>query len=204
MTHTNRVNPDADDVQRSIGETLRGHWRLFLIQGAIMIILGVLAIATPAVATIAVGIFVGWLFLISGIFGLMAAFSAQDVPAFLWTVVTALLSVIVGALLIWQPVAGALSLTVALTAFFIVEGIFQAGESLVYRNELPGSWGWMFASGLADLLLAAIVILGWPGSAVWTLGLLVGINLVTSGWAVVMVALAARGDGRASAAAVRG
>jgi len=204
MAHTNRMNPNVDDIQRSIGEALRGHWRLFLIQGAIMIVLGVLAVAAPAVATIAAGIFIGWLFLVSGIFGLMAAFSARDVPAFLWTLITALLSVIVGAWLIWQPIEGAASLTIVLIAFFIVEGVFQAAASLVYRNELPGSWGWMLVSGLADLVLAAIVILGWPGSAVWTLGLLVGINLITSGWATVMVALAARGDDRTSAAAVRG
>jgi hypothetical protein len=57
---------------------------------------------------------------------------------------------------------------------------------------MPGSWGWMLVSGLADLALAAIIIMGWPTSVAWVLGLLVGINLLTSGWAVVMVALAAR------------
>jgi uncharacterized membrane protein HdeD (DUF308 family) len=165
-----------------------------------MIVLGALAVAAPALATIAVDVYVGWLLLISGIVGLVAMFSARDIPAFLWALVTALLSVAVGAVLVWQPVEDALSLTVVLTVFFIVEGIFQAAVALTYRDGMPGLWGWMFASGLADLALAAIIIMGWPGSVVWTLGLLVGINLITSGWAIAMVAIAARGAGQMSTA----
>jgi uncharacterized membrane protein HdeD (DUF308 family) len=180
------------EAQRAISETLRAHWRLFLFQGAIMIVLGVLAVAAPVMATIAVDIYVGWLFLISGVIGLVAMFSTRDVPGFLWTFVTALLSVVVGGLLLWKPIEGVVSLTIVLTAFFIVEGIFQAAAALIYRDGMPGSWGWLLVSGLADLALAAIIIMGWPATAVWMLGLLVGVNLLTSGWAVVMVALGAR------------
>jgi uncharacterized membrane protein HdeD (DUF308 family) len=184
------VNPTLIEMQRTISETLRSHWRLFVFQGVIMIILGVLAVAAPAWATIAVDIYVGWLFAFSGVIGLVAMFSAGSVPGFLWTFVTALLSVAVGGLLLWKPAEGVLSLTVVLTAFFIVEGVFQAVAAVIYRDGMPGSWGWLLLSGLADLALAAIIIMGWPGSGV--LGLLVGINLLTSGWAVVMVALGAR------------
>jgi uncharacterized membrane protein HdeD (DUF308 family) len=196
------ANPSFIATQRGIGETLRAHWRLFLFQGAIMIGLGVLAIAAPVWATIAVDIYVGWLFLISGVVGLVAMFSARSVPGFLWTFVTALLSVAVGALLLWRPIEGVLSLTIVLTAFFIVEGVFQAAAALIYRDGMPGSWGWLLVSGLADLALAAIIMVGWPGTVVWILGLLVGINLLTSGWAVVMVALGAREIVRATTAPV--
>ena len=186
------ANPSLFATQRGIGETLRAHWRLFLFQGAIMIGLGALAVAAPVWATLAVDVYVGWLFLISGVVGLVAMFSARSVPGFLWTFVTALLSVAVGALLLWRPVEGVLSLTIVLTAFFIAEGIFQTAAALIYRDGMPGSWGWLLVSGLADLALAAIIIMGWPGTVVWILGLLVGVNLLTSGWAVVMVALGAR------------
>ena len=186
------ANPTLIEMQRSISETLRAHWRLFVFQGVIMIVLGLLAVAAPVWATIAVDIYVGWLFVFSGVIGLVAMFSARSVPGFLWTFVTALLSVVVGGLLLWKPVEGVLSLTVVLTAFFIVEGIFQAVAALIYRDGMPRSWGWMLVSGLADLALAAIIIMGLPGSVTWVLGLLVGINLLTSGWAVVMVALGAR------------
>lgn len=186
------LNPGYADMQHAIRNALGAHWRLFLFQGVIMIILGILAIAAPALATVAVDIYIGWLFLISGIVGLVAMFSAQNIPAFLWSLVTAALSVAVGVLLLWKPVEGALTLTILLTAFFIAEGVFQIVTSIAYRDVMGGLWGWMLVSGISDLALAAIIILGWPLTAIWALGLLVGINLLTSGWAVVTVALAGR------------
>jgi uncharacterized membrane protein HdeD (DUF308 family) len=186
------VEPSINDVQCAVRDALHAHWVLFLTQGVIMVMLGALAFVAPTVATIAVDIFVGWLFLISGIFGLAALFAVRTVPGFIWTLITAALSVIVGALLIWKPVEGTFSLTLVLTAFFIVEGIFQIVASFTSRDAIPGSWGWMLASGLADLVLATIIIAGWPLSAGWVLGLIVGVNLVTSGLAVVMAAIAGR------------
>jgi uncharacterized membrane protein HdeD (DUF308 family) len=188
----NSIDPALTDMQRAIREALRVHWRLFMAQGVIMVILGILAIVWPMMATFAVDIYVGWLFLISGIVGLVAMFSAEDVPAFLWTLLTAAVSLIAGVLLLWKPVEGAVSLTLVLTAFFIAEGIFQIAASISYRNAIPDAWGWMLASGIADLILAAIIISGWPGSAAWTLGLLVGVNLITSGCAAIMMAVAGR------------
>jgi uncharacterized membrane protein HdeD (DUF308 family) len=79
-----------------------------------------------------------------------------------------------------------------LITLFIVEGVFQIVASVSYREVFPDSWGWMLASGIADLILAALIIKGWPSTAAWALGLIVGINLITSGLAVIMVALAGR------------
>jgi uncharacterized membrane protein HdeD (DUF308 family) len=186
------IDSSLSDMQRALRDALAAHWRLLLFQGAIVIVLGILAVAAPAAATIAVDVYVGWLFLISGIVGLVAMFSARDIPAFLWTLITAALSTAVGVLLIWKPIEGAVSLTIVLTAFFIAEGLFQMVASIAYREAIGSSWGWMLVSGLADLALAAIIILGWPMTASWTLGLLVGINLITSGWAIVMLAIAGR------------
>jgi uncharacterized membrane protein HdeD (DUF308 family) len=196
------ANPTLVEMQRTIGDTLRAHWRLYVVQGVLMIVLGVLAVAAPAFATLTVDIYVGWLFLISGVLGLIAMFSARNVPGFLWTLVTALLSIVVGGVLLWKPVEGALSLTIVLTAFFIVEGVFQAAAALIYRDAIPSTWGWLLVSGLADLALAAIIVAGWPGTAAWVLGLLVGVNLLTTGWAVVMVALGARDIARSVTARI--
>ena len=198
------ANPTFVEMQRTIGDTLRAHWRLYVFQGVLMIILGVLAVAAPAFATLTVDIYVGWLFLISGVLGLIAMFSARNVPGFLWTLVTALLSIVVGGVLLWKPVEGAVSLTLVLTAFFIVEGIFQAVAAFTYRDAIPSRWGWLLASGIADLALAAIIIAGWPGTAAWVLGLLVGVNLLTTGWAVVMVALGARDIAQSVKASIAG
>jgi uncharacterized membrane protein HdeD (DUF308 family) len=191
-------NPLLSNMQNAINDALRTHWRLLLFQGLIMVLLGVFAFAAPVAATIAVDILVGWLFLLSGVVGLVAVFSAKDIPAFLWSLITAALSVTAGVLLIWKPVEGALTLTLLLTALFLTEGVFQIAASIAYRHVAGGSWGWMLVSGLADLALVALILLGWPMTAAWTLGVLVGINLITSGWAIVMAAFAGRGMAHAA------
>ena len=186
------VDPTLSDMQRAVTNAFGAHWKLFLFQGVVMGILGILAICAPVAASIAVAIYVGWLLLISGIIGLIAIVSTHHVHAFLWSLITAALSVVIGVLLVLMPVQGAISLTIVLTAFFIAEGVFQTMVAIASRQVLTGTWVWMLLSGIADLVLAAIIIEGWPGTATWALGLLVGVNLLTSGWAVVVAALAGR------------
>ncbi len=160
-------------------------------------------IAAPYFATIAVDIFIGWLFLIAGLVGLVVMFYADDIAAFLWTLVTAALSLCLGVLLLYKPGAGAATLTLALTAFFAAEGVFQILTSLAYRKALPDAWGWLLASGVCDLVLVAIIVASWPFSAAWMLGLMAGVNLLTSGWAIVMIAFAARDMVKSVAAAFK-
>lgn len=188
----NSPNPTTSDMQRAFNETMGTYWVLFLVQGVIMIVLGVLAVIWPQISTVAADIYIGWIFLLSGIVGLVTMFWAPSIPAFLWSLLTAALSLIVGVLLLWHPVEGVVSLTMALIAFFIVEGIFQIAVAIKYRDSFPDSWGWMVMSGIADLVLAGLIISGWPGTASWALGLIVGVNLITSGLAITMAALAGR------------
>jgi len=196
-THTLR------DVERAISETVRTHWVLFLVQGVIMMVLGVLAIIWPQISTLAVDFYVGWMFLLSGLVGLVTMFLAPNVEAFLWSLLTAALSLFVGVLLLWHPVEGAVSLTLVLIAFFIVEGIVQIAAAIKHRDAFPDSWGWMVMSGIVDLVLAVVLISGWPGTASWALGLIVGVNLITSGLAITMVAIASRHVVRTVERAVR-
>ena len=191
------------DAQRALDETMQTFWVLSLAQGVIMMVLGLLAVIWPQISTVAVDVFVGWMFLLSGIVGLVVMFLAPSVPAFLWSLLTAALSLIVGVLLLWHPITGIISLTLVLIAFFIVEGIFQIAAAVRYRDALSSSWGWMVMSGIADLVLAGLMISGWPGTAIWAVGLIVGVNLVTSGLAITMAALAGRSVLNAVATASR-
>ena len=167
-------------------------WKLLVAQGLILILLGALAVAAPSIATLTVELFIGWLFVISGVTGVIAVLSSRDIPAFLWVLVTAALSLILGILLVWHPTAGAISLTFLLVAFFFTEGIFQTASSIAYRDVLGGSWGFVLLSGITDLALAAIIFVALPQSAGWAIGLLVGINLLTSGFAVLTIAFTGR------------
>jgi len=180
------------EVQRAVRQSVSLHWHLFAVQGTVMTILGVVAIVWPEVSTVAVDLYVGWLFLISGAVGVVGMFFAPTVSAFLWSFLTSALSLLVGVLLLWHPVEGAASLTLVLVAFFLVEGVFQIALSFGYRDVFPESWGWMLFSGITDLILVAIILMGWPTSASWALGLVVGANLITSGLATLVAAFAAR------------
>ena len=133
------ANPELSDFQSAVRTALREHWKWFVFQGIVMLILGCLAVAEPVIASVAVDIYVGWLFMFSGLLGLVAMFSARDASAFFWILLTSALSLAVGILLIWKPDEGTVSLTLVLTAFFIAEGAFQVGTSISYRDVLPGS-----------------------------------------------------------------
>jgi uncharacterized membrane protein HdeD (DUF308 family) len=186
MSHT------FHDQEHAIAESIRSYWGLLLAQGIVMMLLGVAAVIWPQISTLAVGIYAGWMFLFSGVTGLVLMFMAPNVGAFLWSLLTSALSLLVGVVLLWHPVEGAVSLTLMLVAFFLVEGIFQIAGAFRNRQTLPESWGWLLMSGIADLVLAALIIQGWPATAVWTLGLFVGLNLISSGLALAMVAAASR------------
>ncbi len=167
----------------------KSRWTLMGL-GVLLIVLGGLAVAWPTVSTIAFDLYVGWLFLFSGVVSLIALFSTRSIGAFLWTLLSAFVSLAAGAYLIRQPAAGAVSLTIVLAVLFIIEGVLQIIASIGFRNAFPQSWGWMLVSGLVDLALAALIISGWPASAAWTLGLLVGVNLISTGVAILMPAAA--------------
>ena len=187
MTST---HPNPSDIQ--FKQIVRDHWVLFLIQGLVMAILGLFAVAAPVIATLAVDIYAGWLFVISGIVGIITLFTRQNISSFVWTLIAAVLALIVGVLLIWRPAAGVVTLTLLLTGFFIAEGIVQIVAAFKYRSAVGSAWSWMLFSGIVNVVLAAIILMGWPGTAAWTLGLLVGINLFMSGLALVMTSLACR------------
>lgn len=184
--------PDADRLRSTVTASMQEHWVLFLVEGIILVILGLAAIIVPPLATLAVAIFIGWLFLISGIVGLVTTFWMRHAPGFWWSLLSALLGIVAGIVLIGSPVSGAISLTLVLIVFFIIEGVASIMFALEHRGELSGRWGWMLASGIVDLVLAAIIFAGLPLSAAWALGLLVGINLVFGGSALVAMALHAR------------
>ncbi|HTM72525.1 MAG TPA: HdeD family acid-resistance protein [Pseudolabrys sp.] len=186
------TQPDRSGVQRAVQGALHRHWALFLIEGAVLLILGMFAVLVPPVATLAITILFGWLFLISGIVGLITTFWMRSAPGFWWSLISAALGIVVGLLLLTRPVGGALSLTLLLIAFFIVEGAVSIMFALDHKRELSGQWGWMLLSGIIDLALAMMILAGLPSTAAWALGLLVGINMIFGGAAMIAMALHAR------------
>ncbi|HEY1362745.1 MAG TPA: HdeD family acid-resistance protein [Xanthobacteraceae bacterium] len=190
----------GDDLQRAVSQSLRRHWVLFLVEGIVLVVLGILAILVPPIATLTFTLVIGWILLISGVVGLITTFMARHAPGFWWALLSAVLGIVVGLILLARPVVGAVSITLLLIVFFIVEGVASIMYAIEHRNELSGRWGWMLVSGIIDLILAAMIWAGLPSTAGWALGLLVGINMLFGGSAMIALALHARGSGGMAAA----
>jgi uncharacterized membrane protein HdeD (DUF308 family) len=181
-----------DRINAAVATSLHAHWGMFLAEGIILLLLGLAAIVLPPIATFAVEILIGWLLLISGIVGLITTFRMRHAPGFWWALVSAILGIAAGVVLLRYPLSGMLSLTLILTVFFVIEGVASILYALEHKRELTGRWGWMLVSGIVDLILASIIFLGLPGTAAWAIGLLVGINMVFGGSALIAMALGAR------------
>jgi uncharacterized membrane protein HdeD (DUF308 family) len=182
---------DANRLQ-VLASTMHEHWVMFLVEGIVLLGLGFLALLIPPLATLGVTILFGWLFLISGVMGLIATFWARQAPGFWWSLVSAVLGIGAGLVLLTSPGSGAVSLTLILIVFFVIEGVATVMYALDHRQQLSGRWGWMLMSGIIDLVLATMVFAGLPGSAAWAVGLLVGINMIFGGSALIAMALGAR------------
>jgi uncharacterized membrane protein HdeD (DUF308 family) len=186
------TQPNVGEVRRAFARSVHEHWILYLIEGIVLLVLGATAIVIPPLATLAATIVLGWLLLVSGIMGLITTFWMRQAPGFWWSLVSGVLGIVVGLLLLASPLRGALSLTIVLVAFFVIEGIASIMFALDHKRELSGRWGWMLVSGIVDLVLAFFIFAGLPSTAVWAIGLLVGINLVFGGAALISMALHAR------------
>ena len=158
---------DIERLQSKMSAAVREHWKAFLFEGILLAILGLAAMILPPLASLAVTIFLGWMFLISGVGGLIVSFWARQMPGFWWSLISAALD-------------------------FLAEGVVTIMYALEHRRERSQRWGWMLTAGLMDIIIAGVIIAGLPGSADWAIGLLVGINLMFGGITLIVMALAAR------------
>lgn len=189
------MSTDKLDVRRTeaaITSALRTHWKFFLVEGIVLLIMGAIAVCVPPIATVAAEVFVGWIILLSGVLGLVMTYQTRGSPGFGWSLLSALLGIIVGIVLLAWPLSGVLSLTVMLTIFLALEGMASIMYSMAHRRERTSRWELMLVSGIVDLILAGLILAGLPGTAAWAIGLIVGINMLFGGVALIALALQAR------------
>ena len=186
------VAPVRDRLPAATSAPLREHWVLFLVEGLVLLALGLAAVLLPQLATFAIEGIIGWLFLCSGLVGMVTTIWMRRAPGFWWASLSALVGIVTGVILLRWPLGGALSLTVLVAAFFVVEGIASIMLALDHKRARSGRWRWMLASGVVDLCLSGMILSGLPGTAGWAIGLLLGINLAFGGSALVGMALHAR------------
>lgn len=180
-------------------EGFRRNWGWVLVLGIVLVILGLLATSMTFAATLATVSVLGILLLIAGVFEIGNAFRHTHYGGFWMHMFAGVLDLVTGALLLSYPAAGAAALTLILAIFFLVGGLVRLLSSLV--TKVPNR-GWGIASGIIDFLLGVVLLASWPVSALWFLGLCVGIGLIFRGIWWSAFALSARHPSGASKAAM--
>jgi uncharacterized membrane protein HdeD (DUF308 family) len=172
----------ADMFAGGDGKSARG-W--VIAAGMTLLVLGTLAVIYNTTATIASIVVFGWLLMLAGVMQFVHAFQVTDWKGFFLYLLDAILRTVAGVLLFIYPTSGAATLTLILSFYFIAGGTFRAIGSTVVRFP---SWGWSVASGLISVALGVMLALQWPASGLWFIGLAVGIDMIFSGWALLMFA----------------
>ena len=177
------------ELAQAMEETFSTHRTWFIVLGIALIILGIIAVVFPLYTTIVVKTFLGWLFLIGGIVQVVHSFSTQKWSAFFYNLLIGVLYVFVGGWLAFFPLTGVLSLTVMIALLFVMQGVLQA--MMAFRMRPHSGWVWMLISGLVAIAAGVMVLAGLPSSAAWAIGLVVGVSMIVSGWAYLLLALSA-------------
>jgi len=175
-----------------LATALHAHWRLFLFEGILLVVLGLAAVFIPPLAGIATTIFVGWLLLIAGFVGALSTFKARSAPGYWWSLLSSLVAIVAGGMLLWYPLQGLITLTYVLIGYLLADGILTIILAISHRRELSGRWEWMLVNGVVDFILAGIIFAALPGAFTWALGLIVGIDFIFGGTALIGMALSAR------------
>ena len=174
---TTYERPPVAELRRAF-TALRGHWPWLVVLGAALIVLGLLALGSPWVATLATAVVIGVLLLVSGIAETVGALWSRGWNGFILHLLSGVLSLVVGLLVLRAPGDAVLALTLLLACLLTAGGIFKVVVALTTRFA---AWGWPLASGIIDLILGVLIGLEWPASGVWVLGVFIGISLLFRG-----------------------
>ena len=185
MNNTDDIMADLKQAQHQLLDYMQSHWRLFLWEGLFFILLGFAAIIIPQFFSVFIVIFLGWLMVIGGVIQVSRALFFPKVPGFGSWLGLGVLQIAVGFLLIADPVAGVLTITMMLTLFFAFEGIIKIYMAMAMR-PLP-HWDYVLASGITAVMLAAVILAYWGELPQWVLGLFIGINMMVLGVAMVKI-----------------
>ncbi len=172
-------------------DTVREKRGWFIGLGIVFMVLGVVAILLPFIASLVTTIAVGWLMFFGGLFQCIHAVQNRRWGGSGWAIVSAVIYMIAGVLVVAFPITGTLTLTLVLSAYFVAQGVLKIVRAAQHRTMR--AWPWLVFDGILSLLLGLLVGLGWPSTAVWAIGLLVGIDLLIGGSSMLLIGL---GSGR--------
>src|SRR6202163_4566918 len=177
-------------AQKTPVDIVRQASTLSIVWGVLLIVFGMVAIGSPFLAAVAVNLVIPWLIVLAGVVHSLLPFRAHGAGSMIWKLLVGLAYVFFGAYLLLHPLLGVASLTLVLASLFLIEGVLDV---VLYFNLRPARGaGWVLFDGLVTLLLALFIGFHWPSSSAWAIGTLVGVSMIMSGVARVMMSLGIR------------
>lgn len=179
---------ELHQMQKKMIEYFQSHWKLFLAEGIVLVVLGILAILIPQIFTVVIVVTLGWILLFSGIFLIVRCLVvSSQMPGFWLWLFMGIIQSVLGFMFLANPLGGGLTLTMLLSIVFALEGLSKISFAMMMRPMTH--WGLVLFSGITALFLAIIIWLSWPGSADWLLGLFLGINMFFAGISLIQISL---------------
>ncbi len=166
-------------------------WLLFM--GVLMIILGVVGLSMEVALTVVSVLYFGFLVIFGGVAMLVDAFRAGEWGTKIWHILIALVYIAAGVVMITNPAASAVWITLFLASFFVVTGLFRLIIGFQSRGRVE-NWGWIVLAGVISMVLGFMIFAQWPVSGLWVIGLFVAIELILQGFAMISIARAVRPD----------
>jgi uncharacterized membrane protein HdeD (DUF308 family) len=184
------MSPRTGPVLSLVGfDVVQRNWGWFLALGIVQIVLGTIALGESVLMTIFSVVMLGWLLIIGGISSIIHAFVERRWNGFIIELLTGLFYGVAGFMMVANPGEAAVTLTLVISVFLMIGGIFRIVEALV--SALPHR-GWVLLNGVVTLALGILIWRHWPSSGLNVIGLFVGIEMVLYGWSLVMLAIAAK------------
>lgn len=175
-------------MSKIFGEPIHNAWGAFLAEGIVLVLFGMIAVLLPTMAGLAVTILLGWLLVVSGVFGIVTALMNRRLVGF-WSLASAIVTVIVGGMLFAWPLGGLISLSFALGGFLALDGLFAIAMAFDHRRHFTAKWVWLLVNGLLDVAFSVTIFLWLPQSAAWAFGLIIGADMLIAGTTLIAMAL---------------
>lgn len=177
------MSAKKEQMNIKFNEFMQLHVKAIRNTGIILVVLGFIALLLPIAATLAIELMLGWLIMLGGVTQILHAFRSKGVSRFWWEIGIGVLYCCIALMLLVNPMQGAVTITVLLTILFLIEGIFKI--MLAIQQWSTSTSLWLLFSGLISVALGLIILSDISGNASWVLGLMVGINFVFAGWALI-------------------
>lgn len=178
---------DAQRLYAKIREDAGWYWA----GGILFILMGAVAILVPLVATLALTLMVGILFIIGGVYELARAWRHRgEGGRIVGITLFGILAVAAGIVLLAFPLQGAITLTLFLGIYFLASGVFRGIAAFDIRPTK--GWGWLLFGGLVSVVIGVLILANLPASGLWVMGLLIGIDFLFFGTTLIAIVTAAK------------